>query len=279
MKSNLRLRVLIPTAVLALLGMAAFAFAFSGSPGDEAAPPIPPHNPAPAQAAADVTRSDWAKQAQEICTELNEKNSELKVPQSSAELVVVLPQALTNSEQAIAALRAVPMPVDDQKRIEKMLKHFDQFVALENQAVAAMQAGDLASYAAFTGVAFAQNDKGSAIADDLGADACGANTSDDSELARALDKHRIVVAVLYAPGASLDSLALGEARAGANLAGAGFVAIDVYDPSEIATVAGAYSFRTSPSVLVFVRNEGVATAFERYVDRETVAQAVDNARV
>ena len=35
MKSNLRLRVLIPTAVLALLGMAAFAFAFSGTPEEE----------------------------------------------------------------------------------------------------------------------------------------------------------------------------------------------------------------------------------------------------
>jgi hypothetical protein len=160
-----------------------------------------------------------------------------------------------------------------------MLKHYNQFIALENQAIAAMQAGNIVSYASFTGVAYAQNDKGSAIAIELGAPACGANTSDDSELAKELEKHKLVVVVLYAPGAQLDTLSIEEARAGADLSGAGFVAIDVFDPSEIAVVAAAYSFRTAPSTIVFVRNKGVETAFERYVDRETVAQAVDNARV
>lgn len=280
MKSNLRLRVLVPTALLALLGMAAFAFAFSGSPGEDAAPaPIAPHNPAPAAPADEVKLADWAKQAQAICKELNATNSELKTPQSSAELLIVLPQSLTNAEQSLAELRALPAPASEQKRINKMLKHFDQFIALERQAIAAIQAGDIATYASYTGVAYAQNDKGSAIAIDLGAPACGANTSDDSELAKELDKHKLVVVVLYAPGAQLDTLSIEEARAGADMSGAGFVAIDVFDPSEIAVVAAAYPFRTAPSTIVFVRNKGVDSAFERYVDRETVAQAVDNASV
>ena len=226
-----------------------------------------------------MKQSDWAKQAQEICTTLNETNAELKVPQSSAELIVILPQSLANAEAAVAELRALPMPAADTKRIEKMLKHFDQFISLERQAVAAMQAGDLAGYWSFTGVAFVQNDKGSAIAVSLGADACGENSSDDTELARELEKHKVVVAVLYAPGAALDSLSIGEARAGADMSGGGFVALDVYNPSEIAVIAAQYSFRTAPSVLIVVRNKGVATEFEKYVDRETVAQAVDNASV
>ena len=72
-------------------------------------------------------------------------------------------------------------------------------------------------------------------------------------------------------------MTLREARAGAALSGAGFVAVNVYDTHEIAPLAAQYAVRMAPSVFVFVRFKGAVSQFSGYLDRETVAQAADNA--
>ena len=82
---------------------------------------------------------------------------------------------------------------------------------------------------------------------------------------------------IYTPGAAVDNLTILEARAGAALSRAGFVAIDVNDTHEISLVAAEYSTRGAPAVLVFRRNQGAVTQFNGYMDRETIAQAADNA--
>ncbi len=275
MKVNLRPRVLLPTAVLALLGIAVGAFAFSGTPGsDTPNTPLPPYKAAPA---TDVTRSAWAKQANVICRDLNDANADVPTPQSRGEIATLVTVTLDNADQALAGLRALPMPTKNKVDIERMLKHFGQFISLERKAIVSIQAGDVSSYASFTGAAFSANDKGIVIARELGAGACGKNGSDDTELARELERHRVVVAVLYTPGAAVDNLTVFEARAGAALSGAGFVSIDVYDTHEIALVAAEYSTRGAPAVLVFRRNQGAVTQLNGYVDRETIAQAADNA--
>ena len=275
MKANLRPKVLLPTAVLALLGIAVGAYAFSGTPGGGEAPaPLPKHNAAPA---ADVKRTEWAKQANAICRDLNDDNAAVPTAQSRGEIATLTTITLNNADQALAALRALPVPAADKKDIELMLKHFGQFISLERKAIVSIQAGDVSAYAATTGAAFTANDKGIVIARKLGADACGRNGSDDTTLARELDRHKVVVAVLYTPGAAVDNITILEARAGAALSRVGFVAIDVYDTHEIALVAAEYSTRGAPAVLVFRRNQGAVTQFNGYMDRETIAQAADNA--
>jgi hypothetical protein len=275
MKVNLRPRVLLPTAVLALLGIAVGAFAFSGTPGGGTPnTPLPVHKAAPA---TDVTRSAWAKQANVICRDLNDANAEIATPQSRGEIATLVSITLNNADQALAGLTALPMPAQDKADIERMLKHFGQFISLERKAIVSIQAGDVSSYAVLTGAAFSANDKGIVIARELGAGACGRNGSDDTELARELDRHRVVIAVLYTPGAAVDNLTVLEARAAAALSGVGFVSIDVYDTQEIALVTAEYSTRGAPAVLVFRRNQGAVTQFNGYVDRETIAQAADNA--
>jgi hypothetical protein len=279
LRSNTRLRVLLPTAVLALLGMGAYAFAFSGTPGgDEPLPPLPVHKPS-TKPATDVTLGAWAKEASAICAAADEENAKLDTPQSPAEMLVLLPASLDNADEAVAQLRELAVPPAQKARIEKMLKHYARFVEIEREAVTALQGGDVPGYASLTGEAFAASDKGDEIASALGADACAEDGRGDTPLARELERHRVVVAVLYAPGAQLDSLAVHEARAGADLSGAGFVAIDVYDTQQIAAVSSEYSTRGSPSVLIYVRNRGAVVIFEGWVDSETVAQAVDNASV
>lgn len=97
-----------------------------------------------------------------------------------------------------------------------------------------------------------------------------------STVAAALQNHSVVVAALYAPDAATDPTAVAEAQAGAQLAGAGFVKLDVLDEAvakQLARVAGHLS---DPAVLVF-RKTGVAIRIDGFADRDVVAQAAQNA--
>lgn len=280
LRSNLRVRVLVPTAILALLGIAAYAFAFSGTPGgsEEPLPPIqPPAAASSGKGTPGATLASWRKSANKICRTLNDDTAELATPQTQAELLILLPASLDMAQAAVVELRAVPAPKAQAKRIEKMLKQFDRFVAVQRKAVTTLQGNDAEGFSELTARAFAANDAGSEIARDLGAAQCAVGSTEDTDLAAALERNRIVVAVLYSPASSVDTLTIREARAGAALAGAGFVALNVYDTHEIAPVTSQYSVRESPSVLIFVRHHGAVSQFAGYLDRDTVAQAADNA--
>jgi hypothetical protein len=275
----MRIRVLVPTGVIAMLGIGAYAFAFSGTPsGGEQ--PFPPHKPAPAATpTANVKRAAWAKQANTICANLNDETHAIPVPQSRTELVTRLPLTLDAADKAIAALQEVPVPKADAKDVKRMLALYTRFVAVERQAVTALQGGDVAKFAELTGTAFRANDRGNTIARTLGANQCAVGGTDDTALAHQLRKHKVVVAVLYSPDAPLDRLAIAEARAGALMSGAGFVSVDVYDAKAIAPLAAEYSIREAPAVLVITRAKGAVSTFSGWVDRDTVAQAADNAAV
>jgi hypothetical protein len=104
-------------------------------------------------------------------------------------------------------------------------------------------------------------------------------------LALALRSHSVVVVSLYTPGASVDRLATDEARHGAALSRAGFVALSVADEktvrplSSLLTGASTAADRVldGPAVLVFVRPNSLFVRFNGFADRDTVAQAAANA--
>jgi len=104
-------------------------------------------------------------------------------------------------------------------------------------------------------------------------------------LAVALRSNPVVVASLYAPGASVDVVAREEARQGAALAGAGFVALDVSNDrvaaplTSLLTGAATAADRVldDPAVLIFQRPKTLFVRFNGYTDRDTVAQAAENA--
>jgi hypothetical protein len=91
-----------------------------------------------------------------------------------------------------------------------------------------------------------------------------------------LEEQRAVVVAFYMPSAGLDGNVLREARAGASLARAGFISVNVAREGQVSELATEYAVIEAPAVLVFVRGPRVAKRFDRYVDRETVAQAVAN---
>jgi hypothetical protein len=275
-KSQLRPRVLLPTAVLALMGIGVGAFAFSGTPGDLAMSTLkrPAANTAPAG-----SRKAWVKQANAVCADLNADSAALGTPTGRERMLEILPKGLDLADATLIQLRAIPAPAADQTRIGRMLALFGGFIKVERQAVEALKGGDTAAFVQLNGRAFGLNNRGNVIARDLGAAKCAEGGSEDSELTRALKRDAVVVAVLYSPDSTVDRLAIREARAGAKAVDAGFVAIDVYNTREIAPVAAESQVRSAPAVLVFARYEGAVTQIAGYADRETVAQAADNAAV
>jgi hypothetical protein len=97
-------------------------------------------------------------------------------------------------------------------------------------------------------------------------------------LEQELDAHGIVVVVFHTRGADLDATALREARAGAAAVDSGFLAVDVEKEGDVAELAAEYEVLGAPTVLVLAQSGEVRSRFDGYVDRETVAQAVTNAR-
>ena len=106
-----------------------------------------------------------------------------------------------------------------------------------------------------------------------------------SALALALRSHRIVVVSLYTPGSSVDSMATDEARHGALAAHVGFVAFNVADEKVVSPLSSlltgaptpADRVLDGPAVLVFVRPNSLFVRFNGFIDRDTVAQAAENA--
>jgi hypothetical protein len=94
---------------------------------------------------------------------------------------------------------------------------------------------------------------------------------------RALRKHRVVVVVVYMPGASVDAVVRREARAGARAARAGYVAVSALSEQLVRPLVAKTGVLPAPAVLVIER-PGDVEATLSVTDRETVAQAVVQAR-
>jgi hypothetical protein len=104
-------------------------------------------------------------------------------------------------------------------------------------------------------------------------------------LALELRTNPVVVVSLYAPKSAVDQVALEEARQGASIAGAGFVALNVADEKVAAPLTSlltggataADRVLDDPAVLVFQAPRTLFVRLNGYNDRETVAQAATNA--
>lgn len=104
-------------------------------------------------------------------------------------------------------------------------------------------------------------------------------------LAHALASHAVVVVSLYAPRSAVDAMATDEAKHGAALAGAGFVAFNVADEQIVSPLTSlltgaqtaADRVLDGPAVLVFQRPGTLFVRFNGFADRDTVAQAAANA--
>jgi hypothetical protein len=96
-------------------------------------------------------------------------------------------------------------------------------------------------------------------------------------LARALGQHQVVVVSLYNPYSEVDGISFAEARAGAELAGAGFLPLNVLSNAQVGKLTELLGLLPDPGVLVYARPSTLAIRIGGFADKETVAQAARNA--
>jgi hypothetical protein len=94
---------------------------------------------------------------------------------------------------------------------------------------------------------------------------------------RAIRRRGVAVVAVYMPGAAVDAAVRREARAAAMKTRAGYVAISALNESVVRSLVGKTGVLPAPSVLV-IKRPGVVTTTLSVVDRETIAQAVAQAR-
>jgi hypothetical protein len=96
-------------------------------------------------------------------------------------------------------------------------------------------------------------------------------------VATALGSHQTVVVSLYNPYSEVDGIAFAEARAGAKIAGVGFVPLNVLSEAQIGNLTQMLGLLPDPGLLVYIRPATLVARIGGFVDKETVAQAAQNA--
>jgi hypothetical protein len=96
-------------------------------------------------------------------------------------------------------------------------------------------------------------------------------------LARALGQHRIVVISLFNPYSQVDGISFAEARAGAQLAGVGFVSLNVLSQAQVGKLTEQLGLLPNPGLLIYVAPSTLVARISGFADKETVAQAAQNA--
>jgi len=97
-------------------------------------------------------------------------------------------------------------------------------------------------------------------------------------VAKALRRHRVVVVSLVTPGVGVDMLARDEAAAAARAAHVGFVSLNVFRQANGAPLLRKLGVVEAPAVLVVMRPARIYAQLDGFADRDTVRQAVANAR-
>jgi hypothetical protein len=96
-------------------------------------------------------------------------------------------------------------------------------------------------------------------------------------IATALGRSQTVVVAIYNPYSQVDGIAFAEARAGARIAGVGFVGLNVLSKSQVGQLTQTLGLLPDPGLLVYNRPGTLVGRISGFADKETVAQAAHNA--
>jgi hypothetical protein len=289
MRQQLRLNVLIPVAVLGLLGAGFGAYAMGGAPGpDPIAAPVTttaPAAPAKPPKPGPLTAEAWATGANELCTKAGLEEQVLGKPQTRKELVKSFARINEYLAYFNPQLVALGWPRGKKAVVLELQGQYRQLAVILRRAHKALRAKQYLRAIEIVGEIeeIPGNDPDKTFRK-LGAGVC-ADAKKALEDAQATDslqwmllRYRTVVVVFYSPESTVDGAVVIEARAAALDTGAGFVAVNVKREAQVAALAIGYEVLDTPSILVFTGGPRLRSHFSGIVDRVTVAQAVTNAR-
>ena len=99
-----------------------------------------------------------------------------------------------------------------------------------------------------------------------------------AKIAHALGQSRVVVVEISNPTSEVDAIAFAEAKAGAALAGVPFVPLNVLSQADVGALTEQYGQTLpDPGLFIYTRPAKLTFRFDGFVDKETVAQAAQNA--
>jgi hypothetical protein len=282
MRSQLRLRVLLPVAVLGLLGLGVGAFAMGGPPDGGAPGAGSTTVTTTANVPPEVSPDAWADQANKLCARASSRLRAAGYPTTPEQAIAFLEKYLQIARELDPALIALGWPKGEKARVRRLWALAAEGTKNAGAMLEAMRANDRARVLRILGRSEAVATESARIMTRLGADRCAedafAPADPERGLAGALEDNRVVVVLFYAPGSAYDTIQAREARAGAAAGGAGFLAVDVSRDRQVSSLAAAFDVRDAPAILVVKRGFRVAVRINGYADRETVAQAAANAR-
>jgi hypothetical protein len=297
MASHFRLRVLLPVAVLGVLGLGVGAFAFGRGPvsgGGDTPGPLPPltgpatTTPAPRSSAELAV---WAKKADSWCAGVNSTLAKLEPPKTTSDLEVWLGKIVRIQDDAAAAFPKLGYPKGYKAAVVRLQVNLRQSALASQAAFRALRETNQYAFTQALNRWGALDTNWQIDMRHLGALVCATDSPDVSS-ARSIAKYgsagaalnagllhkHVVVVLFYAPGDDYDTIQTREARAGALDAGAGFLALDVTKNDEVAALAAQYDVRDAPATLVFIPGPKVFYRASGFLDRQSVAQAATDAR-
>jgi hypothetical protein len=147
-------------ALLAVLAVAAATAACGGGDGG----------------GGELSREEYVAQADAICERTNEQEAALgEAPSSLPALAEYLEKQKEIAEDQLTALRELDPPQQLEEQVDEAYGLLDQVVGKIDEAVAAAQAGDVATLTAVGGEAQKLAAQADRIANEIGLTVCGQN--------------------------------------------------------------------------------------------------------
>jgi hypothetical protein len=297
MASHFRLRVLLPVAVLGILGLGVGAFAFGRGPvsgGGDTPGPLPPLTGTTGTTAAPRSSAElaaWAKKADSWCAGVNSTLAKLEPPKTTSELQVWLGKIVQIQDDAAAAFPKLGYAKGYKQATVRLQVNLRQSALASRAALRALRETNQYGFSQALKRWGELDTNWQLDMRHLGALVCATDSPDVSS-ARSIAKYgsagaalnagllhkHVVVVLFYAPGDDYDTIQTRETRAGALDAGAGFLALDVTKNDEVAALAAQYDVRDAPATLVFIPGPKVFYRVAGFLDRQGVAQAATDAR-
>ena len=289
MASQLRLHVLLPLAFLGLIGAAFGVYTMGKAPGgggDAGVPLITTHQdktkPNPP-----ATSADWTKSLVAWCGGFQTQYEKIDEPTTLADYESVIGAYVELWDSAQPAFIKLGLPSQKRAKAVALRRNIDTSASELRWMFNRVQALDVASIESRLDDLNALDSNRVALIRQLDAGECLEEKSKGvARLAiqeapllinSQLQRYGKVVVLFYEPGATYDAIQTREARAGALLAHAGFVSVNVSKNREVGQLASQYNVLESPTVLIFTRGHSLKGRLEGFYDRTAIVQAVKNA--
>jgi hypothetical protein len=291
MASQLRLQVVIPLVFFGLLGAAFGVYTMgkapSGGSSDPGVPLITTHPDKPKPKPAPQATDDWAKALDAWCGGFNAQYAKIDEPQVLADYESIVGEYVQLWDSAQPALIKLGLPPQKRTTALALRRNIDETASKMRWIFNRFQALDISAIQNQLDELDALDKERIALARRFGAGQClDEKKKGVAHLAiqqapilinSQLQRYGKVVVLFYEPGATYDAIQTREARAGALLAHAGFVSVNVSKDREAGQLASQYNVLESPTVLIFTRGHSLKARIEGFYDRTAIVQAVKNA--